>query len=65
MDKTPAKVTVALDGRVTIEYDDGKTVYLDVEADSLVMRLHLGLDQIVDSAVRSGEQQGTADHTVP
>jgi len=46
MDKTPAVVTVTSDGRVSIEYSDGRTVYLDVEADSLVMRLHLGLDQI-------------------
>ena len=51
MDK--AKVTIAADGRVTIEYADGKTVYLDVEADSLVMRLHLGLDQI--EGTRSAE----------
>lgn len=29
--------------KVIIEYDDGHTVYLAVAADSLVLRLHLGL----------------------
>jgi len=44
MDKAQAKVTIAADGRVVIEYGDGHAVYLDVEPDGLVMRLHLGID---------------------
>lgn len=51
MEQLPAVVTVASDGRVAIEYSDGKTIFLDVEADSLVMRLHLGLADEIEGGM--------------
>lgn len=39
------KARVTIDGeRVTIEYEDGYTVRLDVRPDSLILRRYLGLD---------------------
>jgi hypothetical protein len=60
MDGQKARVTVEdVPGgaKVVIEYDDGHTVYMSVASDSIVLRLHLGLEDAPEAlgARREGD----------